>query len=60
MTVEAFHKAGGPKEAHWIEGASHVDLYDREQYVGPAVDKLASFFADNLGRSPDPGIGRRP
>jgi fermentation-respiration switch protein FrsA (DUF1100 family) len=50
MTIEAFHKAAGPKEAHWIEGASHVDLYDKEQYVGPAVGKLASFFADNLGQ----------
>jgi fermentation-respiration switch protein FrsA (DUF1100 family) len=50
MTIEAFHKAAGPKQAHWIEGASHVDLYDKERYVGPAVDKLASFFADNLGQ----------
>jgi hypothetical protein len=49
MSVEAFQKAVGPKEVHWIEGASHVDLYDKEQYVGPAADKLAGFFADNLG-----------
>ncbi|MEU1622421.1 alpha/beta hydrolase [Streptomyces sp. NPDC005722] len=49
MSVDAFQRATGPKELHWIEGASHVDLYDREQYVGPAVDKLAAFFAANLG-----------
>jgi N-acetyldiaminopimelate deacetylase len=41
----------GPKEFDWIDGASHVDLYDREQYVGPAVEKLARFFGDNLGQA---------
>jgi uncharacterized protein len=51
MSIEAFQQATGPKELHWIDGASHVDLYDREQYVGPAVEKLARFFADNLGQS---------
>nr|WP_040829883.1 alpha/beta hydrolase [Nocardia jiangxiensis] len=48
MSVEAFQKAVGPKEIHWIEGASHVDLYDKEQYVGPALERLASFFSGNL------------
>jgi hypothetical protein len=48
MSVQAFQKPTGPKELHWIDGASHVDLYDKEQYVGPAVEKLACFFTDNL------------
>jgi uncharacterized protein len=48
MSVEAFQKARGPKELHWIEGASHVDLYDREQYVGPAIEKLTDFFRAHL------------
>ena len=26
MSLEAFQKAVGPKELHWIDGASHVDL----------------------------------
>ena len=26
MSVEAFQKAVGPKELHWIEGSSHVGL----------------------------------
>ena len=51
MSIEAFQKATGPKELDWIEAASHVDLYDREQYVGPAVEKLARFFGDNLGQA---------
>jgi hypothetical protein len=51
MSIEAFQQATGPKELDWIDGASHVDLYDKEQYVGPAVEKLARFFADNLGQA---------
>ena len=48
MAVEAFQNARGPKELHWIDGASHVDLYDKEQYVGPAVSKLTEFFGTHL------------
>jgi uncharacterized protein len=51
MSIEAFQKAAGPKELHWIDRASHVDLYDKEQYVGPAVEKLARFFAGNLSQA---------
>lgn len=48
MSVEAFQRATGPKRLHWVDGAGHVDLYDKEQYVGPAVAELAAFFAENL------------
>ncbi|MFB7719567.1 hypothetical protein [Nocardia sp. NPDC056100] len=41
----------GPTRIHWIEGASHVGLYDRDQYVGPAVDQLTGFFAEQLQRT---------
>jgi len=37
-------KAQGPKELFLINGATHVALYDKEQFVGPAVDKLSMFF----------------
>ena len=48
MSVEAFQKADGPKELAWIEGASHVDLYDKDAYVTPATEKLDDFFAAHL------------
>jgi fermentation-respiration switch protein FrsA (DUF1100 family) len=48
MSVEAFEKAVGPKELHWIDGASHVDLYDKPEYVNPAVKRLADFFHTHL------------
>jgi fermentation-respiration switch protein FrsA (DUF1100 family) len=51
MSIEAFQKATGPKELHWVDGASHVDLYDKEQYVSPAVEKLTAFFTANLGKT---------
>ena len=54
MSIQAFQNATGPKELHWIDGASHNDLYYKEQYVGPAVTKLTGFFTQNLaaGRTP--------
>ncbi|MCI2421444.1 alpha/beta hydrolase [Saccharopolyspora sp. K220] len=51
MSVEAFQKAIGPKEIHWVEGASHVDLYDKDQYVDPALKKLTAFFTDSLAKT---------
>jgi fermentation-respiration switch protein FrsA (DUF1100 family) len=51
MSVEAFQRATGPKRLHWIDGASHVDLYDKKQYVDPAVDLLADFFTEHLGQT---------
>jgi uncharacterized protein len=49
MTVEAYQHAQGPKQLHWIEGASHVDLYDKPEYVDAAIEQLARFFTDHLG-----------
>ncbi|MCO5969582.1 alpha/beta hydrolase [Actinoallomurus soli] len=50
MSVEAFQRATGPKEIHWVDGASHVDLYDQRRYVDPVVERLAGFFAKNLSQ----------
>ncbi|WP_410590902.1 alpha/beta hydrolase [Amycolatopsis sp. lyj-23] len=48
MAVEVHQRAAGPKELHWIEGASHVDLYDKKEYSDPAVEKLAGYFRSAL------------
>jgi hypothetical protein len=45
---EVYEKAREPKELHVIEGATHIDLYDRPQFVAPAVAKLAEFFGRRL------------
>jgi uncharacterized protein len=52
MSIDAFQRATGPKQLHWVHGASHNDLYDKPQYVDPAVEKLASFFTQGLGSTP--------
>jgi len=54
MGVEAFADAAEPKRLHWIEGASHVDLYDDRRYVDPAVAELTRFFEHGLAPVVDP------
>jgi uncharacterized protein len=49
MTTEAFAAAGEPKRLHWVEGASHVDLYDVDNYVSDATAQLDAFFRATLG-----------
>ncbi|MFG2517684.1 alpha/beta hydrolase [Streptomyces sp. NPDC048527] len=48
MSVHAFQHARGPKELVWIDGAVHVDLYDKDEYVTPAVARLTDFFRSHL------------
>jgi fermentation-respiration switch protein FrsA (DUF1100 family) len=48
MTTDAFANAQQPRQLHWIDGASHVDLYDKDEYVTPAVAELTGFFQRNL------------
>ena len=48
MTTEAFENALEPKQLAWIDGASHVDLYDKDEFVTPAIAKLSEFFATEL------------
>jgi hypothetical protein len=45
---EAYEAAGEPKELFQIEGATHFDLYDKDPYIGQAVDKMDDFFKKNL------------
>lgn len=36
------------KELYFIDGATHVDLYDVPKYVEPAISKLGLFFKENI------------
>jgi fermentation-respiration switch protein FrsA (DUF1100 family) len=42
----AYRLAGQPKELVWVEGAGHVDLYDRVDLI--PFDTLTAFFRQNL------------
>jgi fermentation-respiration switch protein FrsA (DUF1100 family) len=44
-----YEKAKEPKELYVVEGATHIDMYDRPQFVTPAVAKLKEFFGRHLG-----------
>ncbi len=44
-------KAKEPKELYIVEGATHIDLYDRGEFVTPAVAKLTEFFSRYLGHA---------
>ena len=44
----AIEQAKKPKELLLIDGATHIALYDKPEYVNPAVEKMNSFFKQNL------------
>jgi len=48
FSEEAYSKAAQPKELFVVPGASHVDLYDRPQYIAVSLEKLRTFFTQNL------------
>ena len=45
---QVMEKAREPKELFIVEGATHIDMYDRPQFVAPAVAKLKEFFDKSL------------
>lgn len=44
FTVDFFNSASEPKELFQVDGASHVSLYDMDEDVSRAVDKMSEFF----------------
>jgi hypothetical protein len=45
---EVYEKAKEPKELFVVPGLSHIDMYDKPQYVTPAVAKLTELFGQYL------------
>lgn len=45
---EFYALSNGLKELFWVEGATHIDMYDKLEYVTPAVAKLTEFFGTKL------------
>jgi uncharacterized protein len=48
FSEEAVALAQEPKELLLIEGATHMSMYDQDEHVTPAVDKLDEFFGKAL------------
>src|SRR5919109_725150 len=49
---EVFDKAGEPKEIMWVDTPNHIDLYDVEKYLEPAVNKTVEWFNKYLSGKP--------
>ncbi len=47
-----YNQAPGEKEIVWLDTTNHIDLYDRQPYVGQAVEALSGFFARRLAPAP--------
>jgi fermentation-respiration switch protein FrsA (DUF1100 family) len=45
---DAYKRANQPKELFEVQGASHIDMYDKPEYVLQAVKKLSEFFGKHL------------
>lgn len=48
MSEDAYAKGKGNKELYIIPGGTHIDFYDKADYITPAVNKLAEFYKKNL------------
>lgn len=48
FSEDAYNKAAEPKELFVVPGASHVDLYDKPEYMSVSLPKLDAFFKQNL------------
>jgi uncharacterized protein len=49
---EVYDKADEPKEIMWVDAPNHIDLYDVEKYVEPAVNKTVEWFNSYLKGTP--------
>ncbi len=49
FSEKAYELAAEPKELVWVEGAGHVDLYDRVDLI--PFDKLTQFFESSLAET---------
>src|SRR6516164_9083829 len=48
FSQDAFERAGEPKELMIVDGASHIDLYYKDEYVPTVAAKLADFYHQHL------------
>jgi fermentation-respiration switch protein FrsA (DUF1100 family) len=43
-----YERAGDPKDILWLDTTNHIDLYDDETYVGPAISRATEWFRKYL------------
>ena len=45
---DAYDRIDGTKELMWLDTTNHIDLYDQDEYVDPAVDRISEWMAEYL------------
>lgn len=45
---DAFDRIDGPKELLWLDTTNHIDLYDQDAYVKPAIDRIDEWMTEHL------------
>lgn len=45
---DAYDRIDGTKELMWLDTTNHIDLYDQEAYVDPAIDRIAGWMTEYL------------
>lgn len=48
QAASVFERLPGPKDLLWLDTTNHIDLYDVPAFVGPAVDRVGSWFDEHL------------
>ena len=48
FSEDAYKRAKDRKELYVVDGATHVDLYDKPEFVPQVVEKLTEFFDRNI------------
>lgn len=49
MTEVIYQRAASQKKKiHIVNGASHMAMYDKHEYVTEAIDRFSPFFSENL------------
>lgn len=43
-----YERAGQPKAIAWLPTSNHIDLYDNDEFVAPAVARVAAWFDEHL------------
>jgi len=45
---DAYDRIEGTKELMWLDTTNHIDLYDQDEYVDPAIARITDWMAEYL------------
>ena len=44
LEQQVYEENGESKDILWLDTSNHIDLYDNEKYVEPAIAKIIEWF----------------